>query len=69
MGGGAVKVKKIDATPPLKITRDGDALTLTKGDGFDAWLAAGNADFREAYVGQVALEAIKDWLEAGDAGV
>ena len=68
-----VKVKKIDATPPLKITRDGDALTLVKGEGFDAWLNGEalardpdvpfRVDFRVAYIRQLLLKAVDDWMQ------
>jgi hypothetical protein len=71
-----VKVKKIDVTEPLKITRDGASLTLTKGKGFDAWLngealvgdpdAPFRVDFRVAYIRQLLLKAVDDWMHGVD---
>ena len=80
MGVVAVKVKKIDITEPLKITRDGASLTLTKGKGFDAWLngeaLVGDPDapfkvdyrvnFRAAYIRQLLFKAVDDWLEGDE---
>ena len=71
-----MKVKKIDITEPLKITRDGASLTLTKGKGFDAWLngealvgdpdAPFRVDYRAAYIRQLLFKAVDDWLEGDE---
>ena len=46
----------------VKVTADETAITLTKGDGLDAWLDDEVEPFRMAFMRNALLAVVHDWM-------